>query len=422
MIVELILYGAGKKLPYIYSELKKSYNILCIVDKDVNKQGLDIEMPDGIKLKVLSLEDALNRFPGAKLWITPAVPLKYEIMKELMAVPFIDKDDIQNYEAVTYRRSCYMAENMLALSDGFLKVCCGCIDAPQINYSNNNISNEELVDVFLNFKNKLIRSFINEECSQQCLNCTFLEYNYFKDLSKITHIAFNVAPFCQFKCVYCKHLEEFNKKLSKKTINNILRNLDFINFLKKNNYIDNDVVLGISNGEITVNPLRKEIFNVIRDFQCMFVINGEFYSEEIEAALLTGNASVNISIDAGTADTFKIVKGRDCFDKVVKNIRKYSLAAEPAKITLKYIILPGINDNKTDAYGFINLVYDINGDVIVSRDMYNVKNFDDNIDSCLEIAKTIITEVRGKGLNVFNMMNNSSPPSKYKERIERMFT
>jgi molybdenum cofactor biosynthesis enzyme MoaA len=79
---------------------------------------------------------------------------------------------------------------------------------------------------------------------------------------------------------------------------------------------------------------------------------------------------LNVSLDAGTADTFAKIKGIDCFDKVIKNLEKY---AAVGNIQLKYILLEGINDNKNDIDDFVAIAERINANVQISRD--NRKSF-----------------------------------------------
>jgi wyosine [tRNA(Phe)-imidazoG37] synthetase (radical SAM superfamily) len=74
------------------------------------------------------------------------------------------------------------------------------------------------------------------------------------------------------------------------------------------------------------------------------------YDEKISQNLHDNpRSAINLSIDAGTPETWKKVKGVDNFDLVTENLVKYfSNSARPGQITLKYIVLPGINDNYED--------------------------------------------------------------------------
>lgn len=60
-------------------------------------------------------------------------------------------------------------------------------------------------------------------------------------------------------------------------------------------------------------------------------------------------SAINLSIDAGIAQTWKTVKGVDNFETITENLVKYrQKSLHSGQITLKYIILPDINDTYED--------------------------------------------------------------------------
>ena len=413
----VILYGAGINLPYFYSELKDKYNILCATDKNKNKQCKEIVMSNGKKIFIFSIENALTRFENAKIFITPSVPVKYEIIKELIEKYNINEDRILNYEAVTYKRGCELAETMLTFGPDFIKVCCTGYTAPHIDYKQDKTNEEFLADLE-KFRDATINSIATGNESPLCKGCQYIKDGFYFDKRRINRINFAPGGSCQFNCYYCNEAGYYKEPPNKESIK---KAVSFLAFLRSRNYFEENTKISLVNGEIMISPYRKEIFETVEGFKLEIATNGEFFSKEVEVALRTGNAVVNISVDSGTIETFKMAKGRDCFDKVVENIHKYGEVAQTGALQLKYIILPGINDNKADAQGFASLASDVKADIVMSRDMYNVKNFDDNIESCLITAQTIISEARKNKLIVFNQLNDFSPPSKYRERIERMF-
>ena len=74
--------------------------------------------------------------------------------------------------------------------------------------------------------------------------------------------------------------------------------------------------------------------------------SGIKYCKSIEDAFVNDKLKMVVSIDSGTKETYLKIKGVDCFDKVIENLRKYVLASDFAKenITLKYIIVDKEND------------------------------------------------------------------------------
>ena len=90
------------------------------------------------------------------------------------------------------------------------------------------------------------------------------------------------------------------------------------------------------------------------------------------AEILAGNRGyLVVSVDAGTRETFYKVKGVDAFDRVCDTLRRYSDKSEKA-IYLKYIFLPGVNDNKAEVDSFFALATDVKAArVIISSDKPN---------------------------------------------------
>ena len=108
-----------------------------------------------------------------------------------------------------------------------------------------------------------------------------------------------------------------------------------------------------------------------------FYTNGFIFDEDIARELHNNPlASINISIDSGTPETWHAVKGVNNFETVVKNLmlyRRYS--NRPGQITVKYIILPQVNDFIEDFLSCINILklldvnaFTISRDTRVSRD------------------------------------------------------
>jgi hypothetical protein len=68
---------------YAYNMLKSEHDLICFSDKDESKHGTEIKTRDGRKMMIMPLVDAMQKYRKAKLWVTPAEPLKFEIMNEM---------------------------------------------------------------------------------------------------------------------------------------------------------------------------------------------------------------------------------------------------------------------------------------------------------------------------------------------------
>ncbi|MCL2722121.1 MAG: hypothetical protein FWD47_12400 [Treponema sp.] len=94
----VILYGYGQEAPMVYSKLSNdgNYNVVCFADKDTAKHSAAVEMCDGKRFAVISLAEAMEKYPKAKFWITPAIPLRFRIIHELVNSEKIDRELILN--------------------------------------------------------------------------------------------------------------------------------------------------------------------------------------------------------------------------------------------------------------------------------------------------------------------------------------
>jgi molybdenum cofactor biosynthesis enzyme MoaA len=125
--------------------------------------------------------------------------------------------------------------------------------------------------------------------------------------------------------------------------------------------------------ELTVSPYKREIYDYIRKHDWEFSVlktSGILYDEEI-AAFMQGGGRINCSLDSGTRESYARVKGVDCFDGVVANMKRYRAAG--AKIELKYILLEKLNDGREDADGFVRIAAETADQIILTVDMNTLK-------------------------------------------------
>lgn len=169
------------------------------------------------------------------------------------------------------------------------------------------------------------------------------------------------AP-CQCHCVYCNvHREEENKiqYVNSNEVKEAYKSLfDMVRLAKEEGVIAPDARWQVSSGEITIHPFKEQIFELIQGENATFFTNCFQYDSKIANILHTHpGCALNLSIDAGTAQTWYKVKGVDNFEKVVSNLEAYHKCCQnPAQITLKYIVLPGINDSPEDYVSLMEIM------------------------------------------------------------------
>ena len=171
-----------------------------------------------------------------------------------------------------------------------------------------------------------------------CLGCYHLaEYKY-TDERKISDFHFSHCRSCNARCIYCS--EEYSGNNRNYNTYPIIKDL-----IEKGYYK--------AGGEATFQGGEPTLMHNFEELVQLFIENGTTvrihtsgikYSPIIEEALKKNKGSVVISLDSGTNKTYKKIKQVDCFSKVCETIKNYSIANKD-NLIIKYIIIPGINDN-----------------------------------------------------------------------------
>jgi molybdenum cofactor biosynthesis enzyme MoaA len=130
----------------------------------------------------------------------------------------------------------------------------------------------------------------------------------------------------------------------------------------------------LCDGEITVLPYRDKILDLVLDmgWSALIYTNAILYNKKVAEILSRRLSAMDVSLDCGTAETYQIIKGRDVFERVCDNLEKY-ISTGCHRLCLKYILLPGYNDNYDDIENFVAIAKRVNAfSIILSNDLYNV--------------------------------------------------
>lgn len=247
--------------------------------------------------------------------------------------------------------------------------CCERIeDRPALSIGD---SVEETLKKFMKLRNDFILESINlglngennvdRNVTKSCMKCPhYLNTSNIENLDNLIHyvnLSMYPAP-CQCKCVYCDIHEGDSDKFVKEKHGKYYDKLfELLRYAKNNGFIAPDVTWQVSAAEITIHPYKDEIMDLVSDDRAVFYTNGFIFDEKIAKNLSKNpKSSINLSIDAGTSVTWERVKGVDNFSTVISNLEKYCDESLPGQITLKYIILPGINDNIEDFISVVDIM------------------------------------------------------------------
>jgi MoaA/NifB/PqqE/SkfB family radical SAM enzyme len=173
----------------------------------------------------------------------------------------------------------------------------------------------------------------------------------------------------------------------------------------------------ISSGEIAIHPYKDKILDLVKNQNAVFFTNCFIFDEKIAANLAANpNSAINLSIDSGTPETWCKVKGVDNFEEVTTNlVRYFNKSSRPGQITLKYIVLPGINDTFEDYSSVIEImkVLKVNH-LTIARDLRTKYTFDEEQSNNLIDAAGYLAAMLHKNGMTMNMFTYSP---KDRERV-----
>lgn len=290
--------------------------------------------------------------------------------KKIINYFYGNKRELQN-DAVDMEPQSYISCPSLrkvAILDCYSLYACCCLgedlrnESPKIDFKGD--SDDDLQDALMQFirrRTNLINALkhgkpcVCDGCPS-AVRASAEEWNTIGDEKKITVLAISLSWPCQAGCKYCdmkgnSRLIAKNRELISKQKNfNLIR---FMEIMESQGILQLETPIELSAGEITIHPKCDEILSFLERYKLQIFSNSIIYSKKVSDIISRDDGSfLNVSIDAGTAETYKSVKGIDAFDKVSDTLNKYS--EDGGNIHAKYIILDE-NCNYKDIDGFIEL-------------------------------------------------------------------
>jgi pyruvate-formate lyase-activating enzyme len=380
-------------------------------DNDHKKRGTRF-----MDLPVLSLSEIEVSYPECQFYLTVEQYAKAHIIASLLDRG-IDQSRIINFEEFKKYKSCWSLENHMVQTTSKLKYCCvgfGANLSPEINMQGS--AGEESIRNFFSVRDKIIEELnmpTTPRMPNPCLGCCNVKEDLWNSSRRIRLLTFQPRSICNFKCSYCSWQFE---KIDDSFIPEVKNSLTFLRFMKERSIIDTDTTIQYSGGEISIHPLESEILTELQNHKCVILTNASMYSEKVGEILTKGRSKLYPSIDAGTRDTFAKIKGVDAFDKVRENLTRY---AADGLVHLKYIILPGVNDNQEDIDGFVRLCETTKiAAVDITRECRSVAPFGDGT---IDMIARMMRGLREAGVDVvladFAYSNTPGDKGRIEERL-----
>lgn len=184
-----------------------------------------------------------------------------------------------------------------------------------------------------------------------CENCYRLTDYKFKHERKISEFHFTHCRLCNAKCIYCS--DDYHSGCINYDVYEIIKDL------KANNLYAPGGEATFQGGEPT---LMQNFDNLVSFFKengtaVRIHTSGIKFSQSVADTLAENKGHVVISLDSGSKETYFKLKQVNCFNIVVDNIFKYAVSSKE-NVILKYIIVPGYNDNLEEIDSFFKIVRD----------------------------------------------------------------
>jgi len=232
-----------------------------------------------------------------------------------------------------------------------------------------------------------------------CAKCVYFQLkNWEEKQETFSFVNLSIYPSpCQCKCIYCnvRTLKE-GSYLDKFQTEDYEKILDLLEWASNKDMISANATWQISSGEITIHPYKERILNLVKGKKAKFCSNCFIFDEKIAANLAENpDSQIELSIDCGTPETWRKVKGVDNFDVVINNLCKYHAnTTKPGQIQLKYIIMPGINDGDADYKSVIEIMKKLDvGKLYISRNLH-LKYARENHDALIKATGRIVAMLR----------------------------
>ena len=192
-----------------------------------------------------------------------------------------------------------------------------------------------------------------EKTIYECEGCYHLDKYNFTNERKISEFHFSQCRICNAKCIYCSDI------YSASTIN--YNPYPIIKDLIDKGYYKAGGEATLQGGEPTLMPNFDELVALFTEHGTKIRVHTSAikYSNTVENALKHDMGSVVISLDCGSKEVYYKIKQVDAFEKVCESIKKYA-SANTDNVIIKYIIVPGYNDNIREIDKFFNIIKQYN--------------------------------------------------------------
>ena len=321
-------------------------------DNDKRKQGKFLNsLPN---LKIVSFDQALTDQKSEFLIVSPHH--SNAIMGNLVFERGVSEDRIINFHPLERKKTCaLMAQNWIVEDRHF--VCC-CIEEYKPRFDNCHLdpvqgiisldkTRKAIIDGQLPMPEGCQKCFTNKEC-------------YIFKSRKLNSFDFSFRGWCNYKCEYCSankpDLKGYNNKFSLE---------QYLMELEKHDMVQDIFSVLFAVGESCLNEKRFPLYDYCKQKQYFLDVftNCSVFDKSLYEVAQTSPVIIRKSFDAGTPETYARIKGVNCYEKMLDNVREY-LRAPYLALNPKYLFVPGINDNEVDIKNFVEMCAEMKVDFV----------------------------------------------------------
>jgi organic radical activating enzyme len=182
------------------------------------------------------------------------------------------------------------------------------------------------------------------------------------DVGKVSYINLSRFTTCNLRCKYCYYTKE---QLSEKLNSEKTHILPFIKKLVEHDVLKDNIRIGLFGGEpLLFDDVAESLQYIAKRYKnpsLSFISNSTITTRAIKLAqdlnsIKHFKKDLYTSVDAGTAKSYKEIRGKDLYKALKKNLIYYAKNNVFNMITLKYILLfDHTNTSDKDIFGFLLL-------------------------------------------------------------------
>lgn len=321
-------------------------------DNDVRKQGKHLNsLP---QLRIFSFDDALADEQAEFLVVSPLHSA--EIMGNLVFERGVSKERILNYHELERRKTCALfAQNWCVVDRHFICCCYGGGMPLLDNMDFDPIKGVESLD---KTRKELIDGSI--PLPERCRTCFNNKDSYISVSRKLNSFNFSFRGWCNYKCSYCS-----SNQPDREGYNDRFFLEPYLVELEKNGMVNDIFSALFATGESCINEKRFPLYDHCGEKQYFMDVfsNCSVFDQSLFDLAHRSPVIIRKSFDAGTPETYAKIKGVNCYNKMLENVKHY-LEAPYLVLNPKYLFVPGVNDNETDVKNFVEMCIQLNTDFV----------------------------------------------------------